>query len=563
MLRELHIKNVALVDELHVEFGSGFNALTGETGAGKSVIIGSIEFVLGGRADSRSIRTEAERAVVDAAFDLDGRGPVAETLEALGLGLDDGTLILHREFAANGRNRCHINGSPVSVGMLRQVGDLLVDIHSQNDHQSLLRAGMHLDVVDDFAGLGEQRAEVAALFEAYSQARRERDELAQGEREKARQLDLYTFQVKEISEAGLEPGEDDTLRNERSVLANAETLHRLLSSVYEALYGADDAAVLRLNEAARACEEASRIDDTMRATFEELGAGISTIEDVAQAARARREAIEYDPARLETIEDRLALMATLKRKYGNTIEAVLEFCAEREAAIRKITHRDEELVRIEKEIAAQDAALRARAVALSNKRKKAAKRLASAVQDNLRGLGMANGRFDVEFTEREPGPSGCDGVEFMISPNLGEAMKGLRQIASSGEISRTMLAIKSVLAASDRVPVLVFDEVDVNIGGETAAIVGDKLERLAGSHQVLCITHLAQVAGKASTHLAVFKEVDNRRTVTKINRLDADARVGELARMLGGEKVAGHTRKLAREMLRGHADLHKAHGRKR
>jgi len=549
MLRELTISNVALVDELHVEFGPGFNALTGETGAGKSVIVGSLEFVLGGRADARSIRTGADRAVVDAAFELEAGGRIAKALEAIGLSLDEGMLILHREFTAAGRNRCHVNGSPVSVGMLRQVGDLLVDIHSQNEHQSLLRAGTHLDVIDEYAGLGERRAEVAAFFGEYSSKRREREALAADEREKAHELDLYAFQINEISAARLEPGEDDALRNERSVLANAETLHRLLSSAYEVLCGADAAATARLNEAARACEEASRIDEKMRAPCEQLGDGIAAIEDVAAAVRARREAIEFDPVRLEEVEERLALIARLKRKYGKTIEEILAFCAGREDEVRKMTHRDEELARLAKAIAALESKLRAASEALSAERKKGAKKLATAVQRTLRELGMANGRFDVAFSAREPGPSGIDEAEFMISPNLGEAMKSLRQIASSGEISRTMLAIKGVLAASDQVPVLVFDEIDVNIGGKTAAIVGEKLGELARSHQVLCITHLAQVACKAGTHLAVFKEVDKKRTVMRINRLGTKAREAELARMLGGENFLGKTRKLAREFL--------------
>jgi len=549
MLRELKIRNVALVDELHVEFGPGFNALTGETGAGKSVIIGALEFVLGGRADSRSIRTGADRAVVDAAFELEGDGRIVESLAGFGLELDEDVLILHREFTAAGRNKCHVNGSPVSVGMLREIGDRLVDIHGQNDHQLLLRSGTHLDVIDDYVGLGEARAEVAGFFEALTSKRRERDELAAGEREKAHQLDLYTFQVDEIGAAKLEAGEDEALRKERAILANAETLHRLLSTGYEALTGADDAATTRLNEAARACEEAGRIDDATRTAFEQLGDGIATIEDVAATLRSRREAIEFDPVRFEEVEERLSLIATLKRKYGNTIEEILAFCAEREAAIRTITHRDEEVARLGKEIAGLESKHRAKAEALSAARKKAAKQLTTGVQRALRELGMANGRFDAQFTVREPGATGIDQVEFLISPNVGEALKSLRQIASSGEISRTMLGIKSVLAASDRVPVLVFDEVDVNIGGETAVVVGEKLRDLAASHQVLCITHLAQVASRAGTHLAVFKEVDKKRTVMRINRLGDDDRVDELARMLGGEKAAGQTKKLARELL--------------
>jgi DNA repair protein RecN (Recombination protein N) len=550
MLRELKIRNIALVDELHVEFGPGFNALTGETGAGKSVIVGALEFVLGERADARSIRTGADRAIVDAAFETEKRGRIAAALGELGLSLDDDVLILHREFTSAGRNKCHVNGSPVSVGMLRQVGDLLVDIHGQNDHQLLLRAGTHLDVIDDYADLGAQRAEVAGLYEELSAKRRERDELAAGEREKAHQLDLYTFQVDEIRAARLEPGEDEVLRKERAVLANAETLHRLLSTAYEALTGADDAATTRLNEAARACEEAGRIDDQSRAAFEQLADGIAAIEDVASTVRARREAIEFDPVRFEEIEERLSLIAALKRKYGNTVDEVLAFCAQREEAVRKITHRDEEVARLSKEMARLESNLMERARELSGARKKAAKRLVGAIERNLRELGMANGRFDAQFVEREPGASGLDEVEFLISPNVGEEMKTLRQIASSGEISRTMLAIKSVLAASDQVPVLVFDEVDVNIGGKTAAVVGAKLDELGGSHQVLCITHLAQVAGRAGTHLAVYKEVDRKRTVMRISRLGADDRVGEIARMLGGEKVSGETRKLARELLR-------------
>jgi DNA repair protein RecN (Recombination protein N) len=550
VLRELHIEKVALVDELDIEFGPGFNTLTGETGAGKSVIIGSLEFVLGGRADARSIRTGAERATVTAAFELGERVAATGAIEALGLSLDEGTLIVHREFSSAGRNKCHVNGRPVSVGMLGQVGDLLVDIHGQYDHQLLLRPGTHLDVIDDFSGLAERRAEVAALYEALSAKRRECDELAADEREKAHQLDLYTFQAKEIADARLEPGEDDALRNERSVLAHSETLHRLLATVYDALDGADEAATARLNEAARACEEASRIDATLRPAFAQLGEGIAAVEEVARTARARREAVEFDPDRLGAIEERLALIATLKRKYGNTIEEILQFGAQREQELRRVTHRDEELARLDGEIAALESKLRAKAEALSAERAAGAKRLAAAVQRGLRELGMADGRFDVQFAAREPGPTGLDEVEFMISPNRGEPLKGLRQIASSGEISRTMLGIKSVLAAADRVPVLVFDEVDVNIGGETAAVVGDKLEQLAGSHQVLCITHLAQVACKADTHLAVFKEVDKKRTVIRINRLGRDERVAELARMLGGERAPSETARLARELLK-------------
>ncbi|MBN1917481.1 MAG: DNA repair protein RecN [Verrucomicrobia bacterium] len=549
MLRELKIRNVALVDELHVEFAPGFNALTGETGAGKSIIIGALEFVLGARADARSIRTGADRAVVDAAFELDVDGPIGAALRELGLECDD-VLVLHRELTSNGRNRCHVNGSPVSVGMLGQIGDLLVDIHGQHDHQALLRAGTHLDVIDEYAGLGERRREIRAISEDLSVKRHERDDLAEGEREKAHQLDLHTFQVDEIQGAKLEPGEDEALRKERRILANAETLHRLLSTVYDALVADDGSAMTRLNEAARACEEAGRIDDATRAAFDELNDGIATIEDVASTVRARRDGIEFDPVRFEAIEERLALIAQLKRKYGNTIEEIVEFCTGCEEAIRRITHRDEELARLAIEIADLEKRLRDKATKLSVERKKAAKGLATAVERNLRELGMANGRFDVSFETKEPGPTGLDEVEFMISPNLGEEMKGLRQIASSGEISRTMLAVKSVLAASDCVPVLIFDEVDVNIGGETAAVVGDKLSALGGSHQVLCITHLAQVAGKATTHLAVYKAVDKRRTVTKINRLDDEARVAELARMLGGEKVSSETRTLARELLK-------------
>jgi DNA repair protein RecN (Recombination protein N) len=550
MLRELRIRNIALVDELHVDFGPGFNALTGETGAGKSIIVGSLEFVLGARADARSIRTGADRAIVDAAFEMGDDERLGDALAELGLPADDETLILHREFTSSGRNKCHVNGSPVSVGMLKQVGDLLVDIHGQNEHQTLLRPGTHLDVIDEYAGLGAMRADVATVYEALATKRRERDELSAGEREKAHQLDLYTFQVDEITAARLEPGEDEALRKERAILANAETLHRLLSTAYEAITGADDAASTRLNEAARACEEAGRIDEASRAAFEELNDGIATIEDVASTVRARREAIEFDPVRFEEIEERLALIGQLKRKYGNTIEEILAFSAEREAAIRKITHRDEELARLTKELTALESALREKARALSAARRRTAKKLAAAIEAALRTLGMASGRFDASFEEKEPGPTGLDEVEFLISPNVGEELKSLRQIASSGEISRTMLAIKSVLAAADRVPVLVFDEVDVNIGGATAAVVGEKLEELGASHQVLCITHLAQVAGRAASHLAVYKEVDKKRTVTRINRLDGDARVAELARMLGGEKVSAKTTQLARELLK-------------
>ncbi|MBI3972129.1 MAG: DNA repair protein RecN [Chloroflexi bacterium] len=556
MLQELTIRNVALLEEVRVAFEPGFNVLTGETGAGKSIVIDAIGTVLGGRASTDVIRTGTERASVEAIFSLDGddaETPLRLLLEELGL-LDDvsdvdGTLILTREVNRVGRSVARINGRAVPVSTLAQVGAHLVDIHGQHEHLSLLRHGAQRELLDRFGGLMEARNAVADLVRGLRATRAELRSLQQDEREVARRIDLLSFQVEEIQQARLTPGEDERLAHERTRLANAVRLAELATAIYEVLSGGDgeqSSALDLLGSAARHLAQLTRIDAEMADHEQALIEATAHVEELGHTFRAYREAIEFAPERLEQVNERLDLIHTLQRKYGDTIEDVLAFGEPAAEELDALVNRGVRTEALERRVAELEHEISRAAGALSAQRAAAGERLARAVGAELRALGLG-GRFEVALIQEPDAEgvpldgrrlrfdeSGVDTVEFRFGPNPGEPAKPVARTASGGELSRILLALKAVLSIADRTPTLIFDEVDTGIGGRNGQVVGEKLAQIAQQHQVLCVTHLPQVAAYGDSHFFIAKHVRDGRTATSVVPLDAAAAAHELAQMLGG-----------------------------
>jgi len=565
VLTELWIHNFAIIDELHLTLKPGLIVFTGETGAGKSIIVDAIELLLGGRAESAVIRTSAEVATVEGAFQLptELRSEVQSILEAEGLWEEDGTLTLGREVRREGRNIARVNGRVVNLGVLREIGQYLVDVHGQSEHLSLLRVREHLGLLDRFAGVGAERDALAAEVLALRAVREELQRLRDGERDAARRADMLTFQINEIGAAKLKPGEDETLLEERTRLANAEQLAALADAAILALdEGSQErvAATDLVGEAERALSALARIDTTRNAARDSLQGAAEQLAELARELRAYRESIEFNPRRLEQVEERLELIANLKRKYGESLAAIGEYALKAQREMDGITHADERMA----ELAAQEEQ-RLRSVgtlgaALSEKRRAAGADLARGIEAELGDLRMAGARFavDIQWKDDPLGAyagerrvayeaAGLDRVEFLVAPNPGEGLKPLAKVASGGETSRLMLALKSVLARADRTPTLIFDEIDQGIGGRVGAVIGRKLWNLTPPHQVLCVTHLPQLAGFGDLHLRVEKRSQGERTVTEVRALSAKERVAELAAMLG--TLSERTKESAEEIL--------------
>ncbi|HEY77399.1 MAG TPA: DNA repair protein RecN [Thermoflexia bacterium] len=585
MLKELHIRDFAIIDELHLTFPPGFIVLTGETGAGKSIIIDAVELVLGGRADTTVVRAGARRALVEATFQLEParRAALRPLLEREGLEGDEPDLLtLSREVRAEGRSVCRVNGRAVTLALLREVAQGLVDIHGQSEHLSLLRVREHLDLLDRYGDLWDLRRRVADLASRVQRVRRERADLERSERERAQRIDLLQYQIAEIEAAALEPGEEEALAEERTRLANAEQLAELLADALRAMdEGSEEApaAMDLLGTAVRALEGLARIDGTLEPRLREAEDLMYRLQDLAEALRDYQDRVEYNPRRLAEVEERLDLIRRLERKYGSTIPEVLEYARRAAEELETLTHSEERIEELQAEEERLLAELGEAAGELSRRRREAAQRLAEEVERELQDLRMEGARFGVEFQwredahgvpllaavsglrcqvsgsgiepiepfNREPETSarvafdttGVDRVEFLVSPNPGEPLKPLAKIASGGETSRLMLALKAVLSRADETPTLIFDEIDQGIGGRVGATVGEKLWRLtlaeegAVSHQVLCVTHLPQLAGFGDLHLKVEKRVVEDRTVTRVHALEGADRVEELAQMLG------------------------------
>lgn len=547
MLSLLRIRDFALIEELSIEFGEGLNILTGETGAGKSIIINALGLVLGEKACPEDVRSDTARAVVEAVFET-GRGE----------------LLIRREIAPSGRGKCFANEKMVLRSRLKEIGEGLVDIHGQHTHQSLLHLANHLDLLDGLGKLMPLRQEADQTFEEYLHLKRELGNLEEEFKERERKIDLLRFQIKEIEMAGLEIGEEERLLCERTLLRNAESLFHCSNEAYKVL-DEDEPEVVSvrtgLGSILNSLRRLSQIDSKTKPFLDSVEEVLVTLEDTSFELRNYRDGIEFSEESLFAVEERLDTLARIKRKYGGGIEEAFARLDSLKHELSRMEHSQERIDELAAEIEEVAGRLIKKSLLLSGKRKKVAKRLEKGVEEELAHLGMKNTRFKVDIRKKEAGErvgeedlmvdsKGCDEVEFLISPNPGERLKPLAKIASGGELSRIMLAMKGILAGVDEIPVLIFDEIDVGIGGATARVVGERLSSLSKSHQVICITHLPQIASLADIHFRVEKSTIEGRTTTLIKSLNQEERIFEIARMFGGEKVSETSLKQAREMLK-------------
>jgi DNA repair protein RecN (Recombination protein N) len=550
MLAQLTIKNFALIDAVTLEFLPGFNVLTGETGAGKSILIDAITAALGARAGAELVRRGADRASVEAVFEVS-----QYSLPALQEWAEDGLVILAREISASGRSTFRINGRMCTASTVREVAADLIDIHGQHDHQSLLSSERHVDFLDAWGGreVAAQRRKAQELYTELRSTRRDLDALLTGERERAQQLDLYQFQVEEIDAAALHPGEEEELLADRTRLANAEKLFASGSGAKEALVGGEVSAVDLLTGAARELEALRSLDELIGPICDLLETAVAAAQDASSELRSYLESIEFNPERLEQVQERLELLRSLKRKYGDTVEEILAYRSATAAKLDDLTHGEERQAKLEAQFSRLATKLDRAAKTLFDTRSAAAERFQREIMAHLADLNMVSTRFAAQLDSPSPAAAawerGLNAVlgraEFLISANPGEPLRPLARIASGGEMSRVMLALKTAMAGSHPVA-LIFDEIDTGVGGKTAEALGAKMAELSRSNQVLCITHLPQIASMAVRHVQVRKLVVAERTIVEVHPLDGEARVGELARMLGGSEAtaAQHAREL-------------------
>jgi DNA repair protein RecN (Recombination protein N) len=574
MLSELTIIDFAIIDRLRLQLAPGFNVLTGETGAGKSIIIDAVSLLLGSKADSDAVRSGCDRALVEGVFDLPASPELHAVLIENDLENEDDPdrLWLAREIRSEGRSTARVNGRSVPSSLLREIGDLLIDIHGQSEHLSLLRPREHVNLLDRFAGTWEQRQAFASLAAQLRDVRRELGELLKSEAELARRADMLKFQIEEIRSAKLKPGEDDELAIEQKRLANAETLAALADDAYTALYEGDGetpAALDALAKAQKAIAGLAKIDPKFVEHGSTIDSVTAQIDDLAHEVRRYREAIEYSPKRLNAVEDRLDLVKRLKRKYAATIPDVNAFAERAEQELSTLEHSGERIAELREEEERLLHEIGRAGIELSAARKAAAEKLSAGIEAELNDLRMTGARFavDLKWEPAENGAyadeqrvafdaTGLDRVEFLVAPNVGEGLKPLVKIASGGETARLMLALKTVLSRADQTPTLIFDEIDQGIGGRVGSTVGQKLWGLSQNHQVVCITHLPQLAGYGDAHFKVEKTSEDERTITHVAQLNDKTRVDELAQMLGASGDGAI--KSAKEILKNVAEEKKA-----
>jgi DNA repair protein RecN (Recombination protein N) len=543
MLKELRVKNFAIIDELSLTFGPGLNILTGETGAGKSIIIGALGITLGQRAYTEMIKTGSKEALVEAYFEM----PRHPLLDRLGID-SSGGVIIRRNISAAGKARAYINDTMVNVQTLAELGKTLVDIHGQHDHQSLLSTDNQMRLLDHYGRLEGERAAVAAMFEEVQKLRRRVEEIRQNARERAQRLDLLRFQINEIESASVTDGEDDRLEEQRQILSNLNRLNELIESSYGLLYSDEGSCLEKLSTAESNLKEMASIDQGVSGMLETLKQAVPLVEDAALSIRDLRDRYDMDPGRLAETEDRLELIKGLKRKYGDTVGAVLKYGEDAAKEAKAIEHSDETAEALQKEMEEKEARLREAASALSEKRKTASGRLQKAIKEVFEGLALEKSDFSVSLQGTPISSAGIDALEFLFSANRGEDPKPLGKVASGGELSRIMLAIKSVMRGVDDIPVLVFDEVDAGIGGKTAQNVARKLKDISCDRQVLCITHLPQIASLAQSHYLIEKGIKNNKVYVNVKEISGRPRQEEIARMLSGS-VTETSLEHAREII--------------
>jgi DNA repair protein RecN (Recombination protein N) len=559
MLTELRITNFAVLEQVALTLDAGFTVLTGETGAGKSLLIDALSLLVGGRASSDQIRFGADEAQLEASFQIPSGHPIARKLRDQGiLGEEDLQLVIRRVIARSGRNRVYLNGVMSPVHVLEEFGGTLLDIHGQHDQQSLLASQTQLDALDAFGRLHDVRGRYRTAYGEWTRLRQERDALAGKIQQVAQREDYLSFQRQELDDAALIPGEEEALQGERRKLGSSQRLNELAAEVQDRIQGEQDGIVINLSLVERALGELAHIDPTMQGAVRIAADAKVLVREVADCLRGYADRLDSDPMRLAAIEDRLALIQKLKKKYGGTVEAVLEThrCVREE--LEGLQCSDEQLDRYDRLIrdGLQEVARTARE--LTDKRAEAAKRMTKIVRRELDALKMGQTQFTVQVLtgegEHAYGTEGADRVEFVLSTNVGEPLKPLSRVASGGEVSRVMLALKSALAGADRVPVMIFDEIDTGVGGAVAAAIGTRLKDLGRFHQVLCVTHLPQVASQANHHWCVEKSQVKNRTITSVRLLSSLERENEIARMLGGSTVTKKVRETAAELIAGAQD---------
>lgn len=552
-LASLRIRNLALVEDLLWEPGSGFVAITGETGAGKSILVGGVKLLVGERTDKSVIRSGCDACTVEGVFHLREDSPLHELLEEGGVEpCEHGQLIIRRTLSTNGSGKQFTNGSPCTLSLLRQIGDLLMDLHGPHDHQSLFSRDQQLHLVDGFGDAAGLRIAYSASRKEWMRLVEEKQRLTADAASLARELDLLTHQTEEIDQASLQAGEEEPLLARQKASENGRRLSEICSELTTLASEADDSLSSRLGDVNRLARELHRLDPRAEELEKSASAIFDSLQDFSRGVDRYAAALDIDPAELTKVEARLDVIQSLKRKYGATVEDVLAFGDEASERLALLHNREERGAGLDGEIAQATAALNAAAGKLSAARKAAAPKLTKLVKRHLADLGFAKSGFSISLeTLEEPAPMGCESAEFLFSPNPGEPERPLRAIASSGEISRVMLAIKTALAAQDSVPVLIFDEIDANVGGEIGAKVGAKMKELGGSHQVFCITHLPQVAALASSHFIVAKDTSGKRTSTSLTEASGSSREAEIARMLGGnaQSALTHAKALLEEPL--------------
>ena len=548
MLQLLHIENIAVIEEADITFDEGFNALTGETGAGKSIVIDAMGAVLGQRTSRDLIRTGAAKAFVSAMF---SGVPPLPVLEECGLEAEDGELLLQREIYADGKNACRVCGRPVTVAQLRRIGGALLNIHGQHDGQQLLDEEQHGAYLDSFGRVEEELGAYAACYEAMEVTRKKLKSLQMDEAEKERRMDSLTFQIKELEKAQLKPGEEEALLQRRNLLRNSEKFMSAVQGAVWSLTGGDDGggAVSELREAAGAVSGVKGLDDRFGQLHERLENLYSEAYDVAETLRDLQDSFDFSPQELDELEGRADLLYRLKKKYGPTVEDMLAYLEKCREELDQIAFAADTTARLQKQLEKERGRAMKAARALSEARKAAAKRLEERIQEELRQLDMPKVRFAICFEEKEPDALGIDVVRFLMSANVGEELRPINKVASGGELARIMLALKNVLAENELIGTLVFDEVDTGVSGRAAQKVAEKLAQVSRRKQVLCVTHLPQLAAMADTHFSVEKGEREGRTYTRVLRLDRERRKEELARLTGGQRVTSALLAGAEELL--------------
>ncbi|MFP4642569.1 MAG: DNA repair protein RecN [Dehalococcoidia bacterium] len=569
MLLELKVKNLGVIGEVNWSLGSGLNVVTGETGAGKSLVVEAMDILLGKKVDDTVVRSGADRAQIEGVFlipQTDAGSRLGEFLSDKGVEVEEGTLVLSREVRREGRSVSRVNGQALSAGLISQIGRFLSDIHAQSEHLSLLDRRSHLDFLDAYAGVMETRRDFAAKASELYRMEQELASLRNQEKDMARREDYLRFQIDEITSANLYEGEEEELERERDILSSVEKLKSLSHGAYEQLYGGDNSgssALDRLNEAVGMVKELVNLDPGSKERLDRLESSLYEVEDIAQDIRSYSEGLEYSPERLEEIQSRLELIRDLKRKYGKDIGEVLEYLERAKQELEGISHSSERRIELEQENSRLKQNMAEIASRLSESRRRAASTLAEETRKELQDLNLSKVEFEVEITQEpdEQGllfpdgesyafsSDGVDSVQFMASTNPGEPLKPLAKIASTGEISRFMLALKGALSRADDTPVLVFDEVDIGVGGRGGEMIGKKLWTLARDRQVICISHLSQIAAFADAHYTVRKEVADTQASSTLKSLDGQPRLAELAAMLAGPQYTETALENARELL--------------